>query len=78
MTWLASGPAAWTGNQCLDWAGHQTFPGFSVQGNRLEGPDVLLAIEEAFRKSEGEVLSRRLIRAIAAGGKAGGDRECAC
>lgn len=67
--------AAWTGNECLDWAGHKTFSGFSVQGNRLEGPEVLAAIEEAFRGSEGDVLSRRLIRAIAAGGKAGGDRE---
>lgn len=70
--------AAWTGNQCLDWAGHRSFHGFSVQGNRLEGPEVLSAIEEAFRASEGEKLSLRLIQAIAAGGKAGGDREGAC
>lgn len=66
--------AAWTGAQCLDWAGHRERTGYSVQGNRLEGSWVLDAIEEAFLAKPDALLCRRLIRALAAGGKAGGDR----
>ncbi len=67
--------AAWTGRQCLDWAGHREARGFCVQGNRLEGPEVLDAIEDCFLKSDGQPLCRRLITALEAGGEAGGDRD---
>lgn len=67
--------AAWTGSQCLDWAGHRESAGYCVQGNRLEGPEVLDAIEESFLKSEGQPLCRRMIGALVAGGRAGGDRD---
>lgn len=33
------GSAAWTGPEAPSWAGHRTGPGYSVQGNRLVGPE---------------------------------------
>ncbi|NEQ55614.1 MAG: DUF1028 domain-containing protein [Leptolyngbya sp. SIO3F4] len=36
--------AAWTGKDCIDWAGHLTFHGFSVAGNMLTGEETLLAM----------------------------------
>ena len=66
---------AWTGGECLDWAGHRTGDGFSVQGNRLAGPHVLAAMEAAFLERRGRPLAERLIEALEAGDDAGGDRE---
>ncbi|MCC5807285.1 MAG: DUF1028 domain-containing protein [Opitutales bacterium] len=66
---------AWTGGECLDWAGHRTRGGMSVQGNRLTGPHVLVAMEEAFLDTRGEPLAHRLIEALEAGDDAGGDRK---
>lgn len=67
--------AAWTGSQCLDWAGHREAEGVCAQGNRLQGPEVLDAVVESFQKSAGQPLSRRLIGSIVAGGEAGGDKD---
>ncbi|MCC5842310.1 MAG: DUF1028 domain-containing protein [Opitutales bacterium] len=64
---------AWTGKDCLHWAGHRTRRHFSLQGNRLAGPHVLTAMEEAFQDFCGEPLARRLIEALEAGEGAGGD-----
>ncbi len=66
---------AWTGEACLDWAGHRTREGLSVQGNRLAGPHVLAAMEEAFMARRGRPLAERLIEALEAGNDAGGDRK---
>ncbi len=65
---------AFTGEDCLPWAGHRTDRDVSVQGNRLVGPAVLEAMLQAFEQDAGAELVHRLIAAIAAGVAAGGDR----
>jgi uncharacterized Ntn-hydrolase superfamily protein len=71
----ASGEAAsHTGSGCLPWAGGRTGPGFAVQGNILTGPDVVDAIVDAFERSAGP-LPDRLLDALVAGDRAGGDRR---
>ncbi|MDP9941075.1 DUF1028 domain-containing protein [Ectopseudomonas alcaliphila] len=65
----------WTGDKCIPWAGSLTGEQFSVQGNRLVGPQVLDAVAEAFRHAEKRPLIERLIEALAAGDRCGGDRH---
>ncbi|PIA67696.1 DUF1028 domain-containing protein [Pseudomonas sediminis] len=65
----------WTGDKCLPWAGSLSGEQFSVQGNRLVGPQVLDAVAEAFRHAEERPLIERLIEALAAGDRCGGDRH---
>jgi len=65
----------WTGEKCISWAGSLTGEQFSVQGNRLVGPQVLDAVAEAFRHAEKHPLIERLIEALAAGDRCGGDRH---
>lgn len=67
--------AVWTGEDCLPWAGSLQGEGFSVQGNRLEGVEVLQAIAEAFTEHREAPLVERLMEAIAAGDAMGGDRH---
>ena len=67
--------AAWTGSDCLDWAGHRPENGCSVQGNRLAGPQVIEAAAEAFRASAGKALDERLMEALEAGDAEGGDTK---
>jgi uncharacterized Ntn-hydrolase superfamily protein len=66
--------ATWTGASCLDWAGGEAGDGYAVQGNILTGPEVVAAMVEAWHGG-GEVLSRRLLAALTAGDRAGGDRR---
>jgi uncharacterized Ntn-hydrolase superfamily protein len=56
-----------------DWAGARSGPGFSVQGNGLAGPQVLVAMERAFLAASGP-LADRLLAALRAGDAAGGQR----
>ena len=65
----------WTGEKCIPWAGSLTGEQFSVQGNRLVGPQVLDAVAEAFRQTQERPLIERLIEALAAGDRCGGDRH---
>jgi uncharacterized Ntn-hydrolase superfamily protein len=70
----ASGPGtAYSGSivQRSDWAGTLTGDGFSVQGNGLAGPAVTRAMRDAFLAAKGP-LAERLLAAIEAGEKAGG------
>ena len=74
----ADGKAAnFTGSGCLDWAGGITGKNFAVQGNLLAGEAVVEAMAESFRASEGKgvALAQRLIDALRAGQKAGGDKR---
>lgn len=66
------GAAAWTGTDCLPWAGHVTGPGFTAQGNILSGEAVVGAMAESFGQTTGP-LPERLIAALAAGQGQGGD-----
>lgn len=64
--------AAWTGRECMAWAGHVTGPGYACQGNILRGEAVVHAMAESFETSVGP-LPERLVAALAAGQSAGGD-----
>lgn len=67
--------AAYTGKECLPWAGHRSHRNFCVQGNRLVGPDVLQAMEACFLQTEKDPFPARFIKALEAGAKLGGDRH---
>jgi uncharacterized Ntn-hydrolase superfamily protein len=66
--------ANFTGDKCSVWAGGIVGPGFAIQGNILAGPQVVRAMENAFRETQGE-LPARLLAALAAGQAAGGDKR---
>ena len=72
---MHGGSAAYTGPTCADWAGHIAGPNFACQGNILAGPQVVQAMAESFRATEGGGLSlaRRLVLALKAGEQTGGD-----
>lgn len=67
--------AAWTGRDCIGWAGHFTFPGFSVAGNMLVGQETVLAMANAYQQAAHEPLSKRLLLALERGDAAGGDKR---
>ena len=64
--------AAYTGSDCLDYAGDVQGEGYTVQGNILENRATIEAMAETFEASEGG-LPERLIAALHAGNEAGGD-----
>jgi uncharacterized Ntn-hydrolase superfamily protein len=68
------GAASSTGNECLNWAGGVTGPGFACQGNILVDRRTVDALAEAFVAASGE-LADRLVTALLAGQAAGGDRR---
>lgn len=67
--------AAYTGADCLEWAGHLEGEGFCVQGNILVGEAVISAVAEAYRTSTEGDFARRLILALSAGYAQGGDKR---
>jgi len=66
--------AAYTGEDCYDWAGHLVHANYTCQGNILTGPETLKAMASEFQDTQGE-LADRLVAALAAGDQAGGDRR---
>jgi len=66
--------AAFTGKETIDWKGHFTGKDYVVSGNMLVGGRVLDAMIHAFESSEDE-LEERLMKALEAGQKAGGDKR---
>jgi len=64
--------AAYTGQDCFQWAGHIVGTGFACQGNILVSEETVQAMARTFEESEGE-LSDRLAAALEAGQEAGGD-----
>ena len=67
--------ASWTGQECMDWAGHRTGDGYAAQGNILVGPETVDALAETFEAGAGRPLAERLIDCLAAAQTAGGDRR---
>ena len=67
--------AAWTGDQCVEWAGHRTAPDVSIQGNMLVGSNTVVAMFDAFSATAGDPLHERLVKALEAGQVAGGDKR---
>ena len=73
--------AQWTGSGQRgaesrgDWVAERSGPTFAVQGNSLVSPEVVYAVAASFQASEGSprALADRLIEALNAGQKLGGD-----
>ena len=65
--------ATFTGDECLDWAGGVTGPGYAIQGNILAGPQVVDAMRDAYLASAADPFEARLHAALLAGDRAGGD-----
>jgi uncharacterized Ntn-hydrolase superfamily protein len=66
------GSAAYTGSGCYAWAGHLTGRYFACQGNILVNAETVQAMAHTFEHTTGE-LADRLVDALAAGEKSGGD-----
>jgi len=66
--------AAFTGESTMKWAGHRTAPYVSVQGNILAGASVVDSMMAVFQRTKGS-LAERLLSALEAGEKEGGDRR---
>ncbi len=66
--------ATFTGTGCFPWAGGLTGDGYACQGNVLAGEQVVKELENGFRTSSGDLPSR-LLSALLAGDRAGGDRR---
>jgi len=78
--------AGWTGRDCFDWAGAiagsgtggkgmvVTGKGFAAQGNTLVGKETVDALARTFQETRGS-LADKLVAALVAAGKAGGDRR---
>lgn len=69
------GAAAHTGEECIPAAGHLVGEGFTVQGNLLERDTCWPAMAAAYREglAAGEPLVERLLRALEAAEREGGD-----
>jgi uncharacterized Ntn-hydrolase superfamily protein len=66
--------AAFTGADCLDWAGHRVGAGYAVQGNILAGEAVVDEMARAYEETVGPLVER-LVTALEAGQAAGGDKR---
>ena len=66
--------ATFTGSACLPWAGGRTGDGYASQGNILVGEEVVVAVAETFESGGGDLVDR-LVAALLAGDRAGGDRR---
>jgi uncharacterized Ntn-hydrolase superfamily protein len=71
-----TGPGAtYTGPDCNAWAGGVAGDGYAIQGNILTGPEVADAMAAAWLADPSRPLARRLVAALGAGDRAGGDRR---
>ena len=68
------GSASFTGSKCMEWAGHEVGNGFACQGNILFGREVVRAMARTYESTGGDILDR-LLAALAAGQREGGDRR---
>jgi len=66
--------AAFTGKDCHTWAGQVLGEHYCCQGNILAGETVVRAMAAAFEDGKG-ALAERLVAALRAGQRAGGDRR---
>ena len=65
---------AFTGKEASDWKGHVYERNLSCQGNLLAGEVVISEMIRGFKETEGE-LAERLMAALLAADRAGGDRR---
>ncbi len=66
--------ASFTGSDCFEHAASLVGEGFACQGNILASAEVVPAIAEGFERASGP-LAERMIEALRAGQRAGGDRR---
>jgi uncharacterized Ntn-hydrolase superfamily protein len=66
--------AAFTGDECFEYAGDIQGDEYTVQGNILENEETLEAMADTFEATDGG-LPERLIAALHAGNDAGGDKR---
>ncbi|MFN2275504.1 MAG: DUF1028 domain-containing protein [Anaerolineales bacterium] len=71
---MYGGAATFTGDSCHSWAGGRTGHHYAVQGNILTGERVIDAMAGEFESAGGN-LPQRLLTALHAGDRAGGDRR---
>lgn len=64
--------AAWTGQNCIAQAAHQTGEGYSVQANMMTYASVVPAMAAAFEAASGD-LAQRMLAALQAAQTEGGD-----
>ncbi|MDH7485011.1 MAG: DUF1028 domain-containing protein [Anaerolineae bacterium] len=74
MVDAAGRAAAFTGRECLAWAGHLVGPHYACQGNILVSAATVEAMAATFEATSGP-LADRLLAALVAGQAAGGDRR---
>jgi uncharacterized Ntn-hydrolase superfamily protein len=67
--------AAHTGSACIEWSGSACGPGVSVAGNTLAGPQVVAETLKAYLAAATLDFDERLIVAMEAGERAGGDKR---
>jgi uncharacterized Ntn-hydrolase superfamily protein len=67
--------AAYTGEDCKDWAGHRTGAGYTAQGNILVSGETVDALAETFQSTAGRPLADRLLDCLDAAQAAGGDNR---
>ena len=67
--------ASYTGEECLDWAGGRTGPGYTAQGNILVSVETVDGLADTFERTAGSGLSlaARLLDCLDAAQAAGGD-----
>lgn len=65
--------AAYTGEECSDWAGHRVGAGYAAQGNILVSGATVDALAETFESTAGQPLVERLLDCLDAAQAAGGD-----
>ena len=65
---------AYTGEKCVEWAGHLVGDDHTVAGNMLVGEAVVEAVSETYQNTTGR-FTARLIEALEAGEDAGGDKR---
>ncbi|WP_299765715.1 DUF1028 domain-containing protein [uncultured Dokdonia sp.] len=69
-------PLVYSGHLIKDWNGSKTGNDFAVLGNILVNKEVITNAFNAYNKAEGKPLADRLMLALRAGEKAGGDKRC--
>lgn len=67
--------AGFTGEACIDWAGHLIAESVSVAGNMLTGPDVIADTLATYQANMALPFAERLMLAMEAGESAGGDKR---
>lgn len=65
--------ATYTGEKCIDHAGHANGENFSVQANMMLTEGVVPAMEEAWKANEGLPLAERMVAVLEAAQAQGGD-----